>query len=295
MEYDFDHYETEIKKLADQAIVFHRAEDTIGRANPFFEWNGTPRIVNGEPFANKAMGTAYVSTLATDNDAVKKLLMWSYPINGLFKSLLEENSAIAQVYFNSPLQANLLYPPYAAEDLVEPDLDLNKFNFYYEATFEKNPSKERVWIPSIYLDPVGKGWMVSLLYPVYDGDEFLFVLGFDITLKEIIENYVNQYSKQLIIIDSKGTLVAGKSRAIEALSLPPLKDHVYSHTITSDSFRPDEFNLFKSKNQLVRNLASEVLLGNKVDFYLKNDFYKFSGVIKKIERMNWYLIDLEWQ
>lgn len=60
--------------------------------------------------------------------------------------------------------------------------------------------------------------MVSLVFPVYAKNELLFVIGFDITLREIIENYVNQYSKQLLIIDKFGRVVAGKSRAIEALS-----------------------------------------------------------------------------
>ena len=42
-------------------------------------------------------------------------------------------------------------------------------------------------------------------------------------------------------------------------------------------------------------MVSDVLLGNKLAFDLADDFDRFSGVVKKFDRMNWYLIDLNWQ
>ena len=295
MEYDFDQLEQEIQQLAEFSIRSYQARDTITSSNPFFKVDFSKLIFNSEPNADPDIGTIYISELTPDLARVKDLLMWSVPLDRRFKRVIQNNPTIAQVYYNSGLHVGKLYPPYPAEANLEPDLDLTKFNFYYEALAENNPSKGAVWVRDIYLDPVGKGWIVSLIYPVYAEEELLFVLGFDIMLKDIIETYVNQYSKQLIIVDATGTIVTGKSRAIEALSLPPLKDHTYSHTVTSDSFVPEEFNLFKSKNSLVRSMVSDVLLGNKLAFDLADDFDRFSGVVKKFDRMNWYLIDLNWQ
>lgn len=294
MEYDFDQLESEIKKLGEYSLSIYASKDTITQSNPYYSLDLSKRIINSEPDADPNFCTIYYSERGQDNDAALDLLKWTWPLERKFKKLIEDNPTISQVYFNSPLQVNKLYPPYPAKAMLEPDLDLREFNFFYEATLEYNPNKSTVWVPDIYLDPVGKGWMVSLLYPVYVQEELLYVIGFDITLKDIIETYVNQYSKQLIIVDATGTIVAGKSRAIEALSLPPLKDHTYSHTITSDSFRPEEFNLFKSKNSLVRNMISDVLLANKLEFDLSNEYDRFSGVVKKFDRMDWYLIDLNW-
>ncbi|GHB26882.1 hypothetical protein GCM10008106_04480 [Mongoliitalea lutea] len=295
MDFDFDQLEQEIVNLGDFSTKIYHSKDTITKSNPFFFFDFSERIINSEPDANPDFSTIYFSEIGNNKEAARDLLKWTYALERKFKRIIENTPTISQVYFNSPLQLNKLYPPYPAKFMLAPDLDLKQFNFFYEATLEYNPTKAPVWVQDIYLDPVGKGWMVSLLNPVYDQDQLLFVIGFDITLKDIVETYVNQYSKQLIIIDATGTIVAGKSRAIEALSLPPLKDHIYSHTITSDSFIPEEFNLFKSKNSLVRNMASDVILGNKLEFELTSDFDSFSGVVKKFDRMNWYLIDLSWK
>lgn len=295
MEYDFEQLEDEILKLGQFSNLLYDAKDTLRKNSPYQFFDFSKRIINSEPGASKDFCTVYVSELAVDLEAIKDLLHWTLPLELSFKKVVERNPNISQIYFNSPLQVNKLYPPYAATKMLEPDLDLRNFNFFYEGDFDHNPSKGIVWIKDTYLDPVGKGWMVSLVYPVYVHEELLYVIGFDITLRDIIETYVNQYSKQLLIIDKLGRVVAGKSRAIEALSLPPLKDHTYSHTITTDSFRPEEFNLFKSKNPLVRKLASDIILGDKNEFFIQEGFETFSGVVNKFEKMDWFLIDLSWQ
>ncbi|UJP63726.1 PDC sensor domain-containing protein [Mongoliitalea daihaiensis] len=295
MEYDFNQFEIEIQELGAFSLQLYQSFEKADPSNPYFSIDLSNLIINSEPDANPDLSTVYISELTPDLMEVKELLIWSSPLDERFKQVIQNNPTISQVYFNSGLQVGKLFPPYPAKNNLEADLDLTEFNFYYEALAENNPTGGFKWVSDIYLDPVGKGWMVSLIYPVYHDDELLFVLGFDITLKEIIENYINQYSKQMIIIDATGTLVAGKSRAIEALSLPPLKDHTYSQTIISDSFRPEQFNLFKSKNQLVRSLVSDILLGNKREFNFQNDFDQFSGVVKKFDKMDWYLVDLTWR
>ena len=43
---------------------------------------------------------------------------------------------------------------------------MENYNFYYEADKKHNPKKEPVWT-DVYLDPAGKGWMISLIAPIY--------------------------------------------------------------------------------------------------------------------------------
>ena len=123
----------------------------------------------------------------------------------------------------------------------------------------------------------------------------MLVLGFDITLNDIIESYVNKSEKNLLIVDATGTVVAGKNKAIEALSLPPLKNHAYTQTITSDSFRVEDFNLFKSKSKKVRSMASEIILAGERKYLLDNEDEKIIIRAKRIERLNWYILDLDLQ
>jgi len=176
--------------------------------------------------------------------------------------------------------------------MLEPDLDLTSFNFYYLADENHNPNRETVWVDEIYIDPVGNGWMISLLYPIYVGEDLKMVLAFDITLNDIIEAYLDKFDRNFVIIDSTGKLVAGKSKAIEALSLPPLKNHTYTQTITSDSFRIDDFNLFRSKNIEVRKLASQIILSNKDEYLLRDSGLEIKISSAKMETLDWYVLDL---
>lgn len=159
MEYDFEQLEDEILKLGQFSSVLYDAKDTLGKNNPYQFFDFSERILNAEPEASKDFCTVYVSELAEDLEAVKDLLHWTLPLEQRFKKIVERNPTIAQVYYNSPLQVNKLYPPYAATKMLEPDLDLMNFNFFYEADLLRNPSRGAVWIKDTYLDPVGKaGW-----------------------------------------------------------------------------------------------------------------------------------------
>ena len=77
---------------------------------------------------------------------------------------------------------------------------------------------------------------------MYDQDELFAVLGIDITVDHLIQRFLEDTNGDYLIVNKKGDIVAGKSSAIEALSMPPLKNHVYRETIQSDNFRISDFN-----------------------------------------------------
>jgi C4-dicarboxylate-specific signal transduction histidine kinase len=145
----------------------------------------------------------------------------------------------------------------------------------------------------MYIDPVGRGWMITLAHPVYVGEELKLVLGFDITLNDIIENYINKSKRELIIVDGKGTVVAGKAKAIEALALPSMKNYTYTQTITSDSYRKEEFNLFKSKDEDVRSIADRIINSNERRLWLSENKTKLKILSIKMEKLNWYVIEIQ--
>jgi C4-dicarboxylate-specific signal transduction histidine kinase len=176
--------------------------------------------------------------------------------------------------------------------MLEPNLDLTSFNFYYEADQSNNPERKPVWVDAMYIDPVGRGWMITLTRPVYHNDELKLVLGMDITLNDIIENYVNKTNHQILIVDREGTVVAGKSKTIEVFSLPPLKNHTYTQTITSDSFRKEDFNLFKSRSKEVRRIAGEIINGQKNEVWMTLGQRQIKIVSKKMSKLDWFVLEV---
>jgi len=292
IEYDFHALEEEIGLLGEFVNHLFENEKLILSKADKEKYRFIGGFSNVSPNSDPNLSTIYISELAKDKEAAMKLFYLTSSLDSVFKSIIEKYPVVSQVYFNCDLQLNRLYPPYDAFSMLEPDLDLTSFNFYYLADENHNPNRETVWVDEIYIDPVGNGWMISLLYPIYVGEDLKMVLAFDITLNDIIEAYLDKFDRNFVIIDSTGKLVAGKSKAIEALSLPPLKNHTYTQTITSDSFRIDDFNLFRSKNIEVRKLASQIILSNEDEYLLRDSGLEIKISASKMETLDWYVLDL---
>jgi len=237
--------------------------------------------------------TIFISSLCSDKGEVEREIKFTNPMDSVFEEVVSKFPLISQVYFNSRLQYSRLYPPYDPLSTLDKDLDITEFNFYYLADKERNPDKEAVWVEEVYIDPAGRGWILSLIHPVYKGEQMEGVLGIDITLTDLADKFLNNSEKKLLIIDENGTIVSGKSAAIEALSMPPLKNHTYIQTINSNSFRKEDFNLFKSKSNEVRKMASAFLVDKKDYFLVKSEIKKtYPAYCRKMNLLNWHLIEL---
>lgn len=80
-----------------------------------------------------------------------------------------------------------------------------------------NPGREMVWIPP-YQDTGGKGWMVTLLAPVYLGNEFVGAVGTDVTLstlQTVLRSHAPGAGRALVI-DDQGTLLADTEGVMRA-------------------------------------------------------------------------------
>ncbi len=288
MDYDLAVLEREITSLGQFAEgLFESPTNYTGK---YTFVNGA---YNAAPNHDDRFGTLYISELTPDEREAERLAELTAPLDSAFKKLVDSHTMLSQVYMNSAIQFSRLYPPYDPYALLDRDLDLTSFNFYYEADEKRNPARKPVWIEEVYVDPAGKGWILTLLYPVYHDNSLSYVIGFDITINDIVDQYFAETPRQLVVIDETGMVVAGKSRAIEALALPPLKNHTYTQTIRSDSFRIEDFNLFKSKSKEVRNMVSKLLLGNERRYTLKEDGSEWNVYSKRLDRLNWYFLDLD--
>jgi len=214
-------------------------------------------------------------------------------LDSVFQAIKNKYSFVAQVYSNSSMQVSRVFPAYDAKDLVTEDTDLSKYNFYYEADEENNPSKGPVWIPDAYVDPAGRGWILSVIHPIYDKEKLFFlVVGIDLTVDDIISRYLNSEDENLIIATKDGDIVAAGASAIEALSFPPLKNYIYKEIISEDNFRISDYNLFNSKNQEVRLMAEEFLLKNKSSFRFSEEYSPKSARIVYFNMIDWILIEV---
>jgi hypothetical protein len=284
--------EADISALASYSAALFQKSDSLV---PLVEENKYLTDESGffyNPNESGLESTVFVSLTAADKDLAKREVFTTEPMDAAFREIVERREMVCQVYFNAASNFSRLYPPYDLLNSIDPGLDVTAFNFYYLADLERNPNKKAVWVEEVYIDPVGRGWILSLIHPVYAGGALKGVLGFDITLSDLMNAFLEKSNKKLMLVDSQGTIVAGKAEAIEALSMPPLKNHAYLQTIHSDNFRKEDFNLFKSKSKEVRRMGSKFLLEKENYHSFELGGRLFEAYCKRMNIMGWYLLDI---
>ncbi|MEI8047568.1 MAG: hypothetical protein WCI92_09335 [Bacteroidota bacterium] len=235
----------------------------------------------------------FVSGFYPVTEKIRKAVYFTEPVDTVFKALVAKYPEIVQVYYNDKYSLNRIYPYFDVLSQYEAKMDIPAFNFYYLADEKHNPDRKSLWISEPYVDPAGRGWMVSAIAPVYFGGNLVGVPGIDVTINTITKRYVlDNTSSMTIIIDNSGAIVAAQEGTINLLSFPPLFDHKYIETIKQDTYRKELYNMALSKEPNIRKIAGEIL-GKKRDLVeseIKGE--KITILAAHIPELNWYLLEI---
>lgn len=211
-----------------------------------------------------------------------------------FKSLIETNSNIVAVYFNSYDAMNRLYP--FIDDVAKQfggHINMEDFNFYYLADAKHNPKKIPVWTEA-YLDPAGNGWMTSCVVPIYNGQFLEGVTGIDITIETFVKNILNldlPWNSKAFLIDSEGTILAMPKDIQKIIGLNNVKKVSYDgKALTSNVVQAEEFNIFKNKD--VSQVVKNMVINNQKMAILENSDKKYMMIQEEIESTKWRLVIL---
>ncbi len=168
-------------------------------------------------------------------------------VDSLLRDITLSNPLIVQAYLNTHDSLNRIWPWVDAATVYDPGMNIPDFNFYYEADADHNPTRAVVWTDA-YVDPAGQGWLVSAIAPVYRGDFLEAVVGADVTVDRIVADLLTReipWQGFLILIGKSGTLLALPPQGERLFNLRELKAHNYSAAIRADTFKPEEFNVYR--------------------------------------------------
>jgi hypothetical protein len=242
---------------------------------------------------NDGGSAIFVSGYYPINEEVKRITYFTEQIDTAFIELVKKYPEIVQVYFNDKSSINRIYPFFDVLSQYEAKMDIPSYNFYYLADLKHNPEKKSLWVNEPYVDPAGRGWMVSAIAPVYYKDELVGVPGIDVTINRVMKRYIADDPESMtMIIDNTGAIVAAQESVINLLSFPPLFEHKYVETIKQDTYRKETYNLALSKESRVRELAGEIL--NKKNEIVKTDINseEITVISAFIPELSWYLIKI---
>jgi len=217
----------------------------------------------------------------------------------LYKLILESNPNIVGIYFNSWDSMNRYYPYLENTwNVYTPTMIIPDFNFYYLADLKHNPGRGVVWTDT-YLDPAGQGWMASCIVPVYRENFLEGVTGIDMTVDRFVKNILSlklPWDGSAFLIDQHGVIIAMPESVEKLLGLKELREQVYTSHVTSDTMKPEEFNLFTNKDPLIANQIRFIFSGQKPinDFSLGGrNYFLTQSIIKETGWRLMILVDKE--
>lgn len=189
----------------------------------------------------------------------------------LLKDIVATQPLAAQVYLNTFDSLNIIYPYFDVISQYPPFMDIPSYNFYYEADLSHNPERSVKWTDS-YLDPAGSGWMASAIAPVYNDEAFLEgVVGIDVTISTITDQILNMeipWGGYGLLVGKDGTILALPEKGESDWGLTELTEHHYNEAILKDTFKPEQFNLYKRGNLAEFSEAVEELQEGNVEISL---------------------------
>jgi signal transduction histidine kinase len=182
-------------------------------------------------------------------------------LDPLMRDILATQPLVVQLYFNTHDSMNRILPYFEVLTQYAPGMVIPSYNFYYEADAAHNPARKAVWTDA-YVDPAGKGWMVSCIAPVYRGDFLEGVVGLDVTTTKIVREVLDlrlPWGGYGVLLGKDGTVLALPPAGEADWGLRELTDHSYTAAIMEDTFKPDAFNVFKRAD--LAGLAAAVKSG----------------------------------
>ena len=239
---------------------------------------------------NDGNSAVFVSGHIPVDNTIKEVVFFTEPLDRELKEIVSSYPEIVQAYYNDRFSYNRIFPYFDVLTQYEPKMNIPEFNFYYLADQKHNPEKKAVWVKEPYVDPAGRGWMVSAIAPVYVADKLEGVSGLDVTISTITERYIKALNNQFIILDKNGVIVSINESLTGLLSLPRLEDHTYLETIKQDTYRTDNFNLLNSKSRSVREAVSAIYHEGKNEIVFIKDKEHVTILSEKIPELDWYIL-----
>ena len=290
---DMEATERQTSALAGQILAaytdFEEKAKTVDSAGYRLEKNG----VLHRPGAIAAdLPAVFVSGAVKVDDRVMTIVKGTESIDPALKAMVNSSEIVVQAYYNDCHSYNRIYPPFDVLVQYPPGMAIPGYNFYYLADGTHNPDRRSIWIHDPYVDPAGRGWMVSCLAPVYRNEALEGVCGLDVTVEALVRDLDLEESNDLhVVISNDGTVVAAGEKMSRVLRLPNLKRHRYVDTVRSDTLRTDDYNLRKSSSSSIREMIGDLTVKGRAETDLDLDGQKWRVRSASLTRLNWHVLE----
>jgi len=220
----FDEIEKEIANLAEYRTSLQSQQRVLSQGA---YWDAASKLtqLDGGQYGNssKDVSSVFVPVNVELDESVLAELNTSAYMDFSAPQLLENNQAILAVYYIDPRGLTRYYPNIELATLLPPDFDATSRPYFEIASPLFNPKRLPGWtIP--YIDAAGGGLVVTVVSPVYFGDDFKGVVAADIQLSNITEEVLDVKVGQTgyaFIIDNGGRIISMPTAGYEMFEIDP--------------------------------------------------------------------------
>lgn len=239
----------------------------------------------------KGVPAVFVSGVVPVDREVLLGVLGTEGLDPILTDLVESNEEIGQAYYNDKNSYNRIYPPFNVLTQYPSGMDIPAYNFYYLEDHRHNPERKAVWVKQPYVDPAGRGWMISCIAPVYHEDRLEGVCGLDITIETLVRRLDLEGEYEFILLMAgDGTVVACGQTMARIFRLPLKANHRYVDTIRADTLRPENHNLLKSTSLEIRSCVERLISGNGGEVSLLIGEERWITVSDHLPELDWWII-----
>ena len=290
---NFDDQLREISRNSRSLQIDHQALFSSPFAGSHLKMKYTNSRLDGNP--NSRNVSVFVSSETELSSGVSEKIIKTEEMNARFSNLVDSNPNLVSAYFISQDNVIRAYPAIESfYDQFPHNFDLKQYNFYYLADEAHNPKRQSIWTDA-YLDPAGKGWMLSNVTPIYKDDFLEGVTGLDVTLSTFSKHILSkdlQWKSGALVMDKQGNILTMSRNAESYFGLKDLTHYNFKDNAEDQAqTRPTEFNLLKQKSKSGKDF-SDFFHGTEktMEFVMQGEEYLLTK--EAIPETDWQLFIL---
>ncbi|WP_088330182.1 sensor domain-containing diguanylate cyclase [Lacimicrobium sp. SS2-24] len=244
-----------------------------------------PQPTNGSAF--------YYSTLHGLDQQSLIRAKWSEQMEPLLKGITDTNPIIAQSYFNSWDSMVRLYPPVDnLPELFGAVMDIRQQPFYYLADAQHNPQRTSVWTQA-YFDPLGMGWIITAMAPVYSAQRLEGVAGIDVSIAELAVQVIESelpWQASSLLLDKQGNILAIDPDINATLGVEVVAGQEFAGLMQKSVERKSEFDLLSFRSDPIKQFFSGFLSQNQTLQALDIDNKRYLVLGASVPSTQWHVI-----
>ncbi|HOD53812.1 MAG TPA: hypothetical protein PKJ08_04740 [Candidatus Cloacimonadota bacterium] len=238
---------------------------------------------------NNGKSAVFVTGFIPVNPQIKRTVYFTEPLEEPFMAFINNHPQAVQIYYNDKNSYNRIYPWFDVLSQYPQNTDITSFSFYYLADNKFNPEKKVVVTDEPYMDPAGRGWIFSIISPVYYQDSLEGVLGIDVNACNLFSSISELKNYSYMLLQESSTVISSSKDIEKLFNLPDKNAVKYIDYLSNEEVLNNQYKLSKSKNIETRRLFDNIKGQQKIKLFRIND-REYLVTYKKLKTIDWTLV-----